>query len=64
LPSANCLLILAAVQANQGELGEAQTTMVRLLAANPKFSLAPNGTIAGSATRRSWRLKRQRQQSG
>ncbi|WP_353642998.1 tetratricopeptide repeat protein [Mesorhizobium sp. WSM2239] len=37
---ANCLLILAAAQANQGELGEAQTTMARLLAANPKFSLA------------------------
>jgi adenylate cyclase len=37
---ANCLLILAAVQANQNELGEAQTTMARLLAADPKFSLA------------------------
>lgn len=36
---ANCLLILAAAQANQGELGDAQTTMARLVAANPKFSL-------------------------
>ena len=36
---ANCLLILAAVQVNQGEVGEAQTTMARLLDANPKFSL-------------------------
>ncbi|NGO54976.1 adenylate/guanylate cyclase domain-containing protein [Allomesorhizobium camelthorni] len=36
---ANCLLILAAVQVNQGELGEARTTMARLLEANPKFSL-------------------------
>jgi adenylate cyclase len=35
----NCLLILAAVQANQGELGDARITMARLLAANPKFSL-------------------------
>ncbi|EHK57214.1 adenylate/guanylate cyclase domain-containing protein [Allomesorhizobium alhagi] len=35
----NCLLILAAVQVNQGELGEARTTMARLLDANPKFSL-------------------------
>jgi adenylate cyclase len=36
---ANCLLILAAVQVNQQELGEARTTMARLLDANPKFSL-------------------------
>lgn len=36
---ANCLLILAAAQANQGELAEARTTMARLLEANPKFSL-------------------------
>lgn len=36
---ANCLLILAAAQVNQGELGEARTTMARLLEANPKFSL-------------------------
>ena len=35
----NCLLILAAAQANQGELDEARTTMARLLEANPKFSL-------------------------
>jgi adenylate cyclase len=36
---ANCLLILAAAQVNQGELDEARTTMARLLDANPKFSL-------------------------
>jgi adenylate cyclase len=36
---ANCLLILAAAQVNQGELDKARTTMARLLDANPKFSL-------------------------
>ncbi|BCH26454.1 adenylate cyclase [Mesorhizobium sp. L-8-3] len=36
---ASCLLILAAVQANQGEIDEARTTMARLLVADPKFSL-------------------------